>query len=311
MKFNYSINKLIRTRTLKPIYPLMQRRNALKTLTGSALTLAAAPTFANPMTVTDAAAPQLKGNINHSVCRWCYSKIPLEDLCKAAKDMGIKSIDLTGPQEWPVLKKYGLTCAMPQGAGKGINDGFNDPKFHDELVASYEAIFPKLKEAGLTSVICFSGNRRGMSDEQGMKNCAIGLKRLMPNAEKYGITVIMELLNSKVDHKDYMCDHTAWGVELCKLVGSENFKLLYDIYHMQIMEGDIIRTIRQHNKYIGHYHTGGNPGRNEIDETQEIYYPAVMRAILETGYKGYVAQEFIPKRDPLTSLKEAVILCDV
>ncbi|GAB3808698.1 hypothetical protein GCM10028819_48300 [Spirosoma humi] len=225
--------------------------------------------------------------------------------------MGIKSIDLTGPDEWPTLKKYGLTSALPQGAGKGIGDGFNNPKFHDELVASYEAIFPKLKEAGLTTVICFSGNRRGMSNEEGLENCAVGLKRLMPSAEKHGITMIMELLNSKVDHKDYMCDHTAWGAELCKRVGSENFKLLYDIYHMQIMEGDIIRTIREYNKYIGHYHTGGNPGRNEIDETQELYYPAIMKAIVDTGFKGYVAQEFIPKRDPLTSLKEAVLICDV
>lgn len=287
------------------------RRTALRTLTGTALTLPLlSDSFASSMTQSEKTAP-LKGRINHSVCRWCYSKIPLDDLCKAAKEMGIKSIDLTGPEEWPTLKKYGLTSALPQGAGKGIGDGFNNPKFHDELVASYEAIFPKLKEAGLTTVICFSGNRRGMSNEEGLENCAAGLKRLMPSAEKHGITMIMELLNSKVDHKDYMCDHTAWGAELCKRVGSENFKLLYDIYHMQIMEGDIIRTIREYNKYIGHYHTGGNPGRNEIDETQELYYPAIMKAIVDTGFKGYVAQEFIPKRDPLTSLKEAVLICDV
>lgn len=288
------------------------RRTALKTLTGTALTLPALTnSFASAMSQSEQAAPMLKGRINHAVCRWCYSKISLDDLCKSAKEMGIKGIDLTGPAEWPTLKKYGLTCSMAQGAGKGIPDGFNDPKFHDELVASYEAIFPKMKEAGLTQVICFSGNRRGMSNEQGLENCAVGLKRLMPSAEKYGITMIMELLNSKVDHKDYMCDHSAWGVELCKKVGSENFKLLYDIYHMQIMEGDIIRTIRENNKYFGHYHTGGNPGRNEIDETQELYYPAIMKAIVDTGFKGFVAQEFIPKRDPLTSLKESVAICDV
>ncbi len=291
---------------------MTSRRTALKTLTGTALTLPALTTsFASAMTESNNVAPMLKGRINHSVCKWCYGKIPLEDFCKSVKEMGITGIDLLGPNEWPVLKKYGLTCSMPQGAGKGIPDGFNDPKFHDELVASYESIFPKIKEAGFTKVICFSGNRRGMSNEEGLENCAVGLKRLMPSAQKYGVTMIMELLNSKVDHKDYMCDHTAWGAELCKRVGSENFKLLYDIYHMQIMEGDIIRNIREYNKYIGHYHTGGNPGRNEIDETQEIYYPAVMKAIVETGYKGYVAQEFIPKRDPLTSLKEAVLLCDV
>ncbi|CCH02288.1 Xylose isomerase domain protein TIM barrel [Fibrella aestuarina BUZ 2] len=295
----------------------MQRRNALRTLTGTALSLTAVPSFSQlmkekePLAPTQPAAAALKGNINHSVCRWCYSKISLEDLCKAAKSIGIKSIELVGPEEWPTLQKYGLTSALPWGAGKGITDGFNDPKLHDELVASYEGIFPKLKAAGLTTVICFSGNRRGMSDEVGIENCAKGLKRLMPSAEKYGITMIMELLNSKVDHKDYMCDHTAWGVKLCKAVGSERFKLLYDIYHMQIMEGDIIRTIRDSSPYIGHYHTGGNPGRNEIDETQEINYPAVMKAIVATGYKGFVAQEFIPKRDPLTSLREAVNLCDV
>ena len=291
---------------------MTSRRTALKTLTGTALTLPAlTDSLASAMTQSSNAAPLLKGRINHSVCKWCYGKIPLEDFCKSVKEMGITGIDLLGPSEWPVLKKYGLTCSMPQGAGKGINDGFNDPKFHDELIASYEAIFPKLKEAGFTKVICFSGNRRGRSDEEGMNNCATALKRLMPSAEKYGVTMIMELLNSKVDHKDYMCDHSAWGVDLCKKVGSENFKLLYDIYHMQIMEGDIIRTIRANHQYFGHYHTGGNPGRNEIDETQELYYPAIMRAIVDTGFKGFVAQEFIPKRDPLTSLKEAVMLCDV
>lgn len=295
----------------------MFRRNALRTLTGTALALPAlTESLANTMHESEpdasyAGMAPLKGNINHSVCKWCYSKIPLEEFCQSAKAMGITSLDLIDPKDWPTLKKYGLGCAMAQGAGKGINDGFNDPKLHDELVASYEAIFPKLKEAGLTNVICFSGNRRGMSNEEGLKNCAVGLKRLMPSAEKHGVTVVMELLNSKVDHKDYMCDHTAWGVDLCKAVGSERFKLLYDIYHMQIMEGDIIRTIRANHQYIAHYHTGGNPGRNEIDETQEIYYPAVMKAIVDLGFKGHVAQEFIPKRDPLKSLREGVMICDV
>jgi len=253
----------------------------------------------------------LKGNVNHSVCRWCYSKIEFEDLCKAAKEIGLQSVELTGPEEWPILKKYGLTSAMPWGAGKGIVEGFNDLKLHDELVASYEAIFPKLANAGLDKVICFSGNRHGMSDEQGLENCATGLKRLMKSAEKHKVTVTMELLNSKVNHPDYMCDRTNWGVELCKRVGSNNFKLLYDIYHMQIMEGDVIRTIQDNYQYINHYHTGGVPGRNEIDDSQELYYPAIMKAIVATGYKGYLGQEFIPKRDPLTSLREGVVICDV
>jgi hydroxypyruvate isomerase len=254
----------------------------------------------------------LKGKINHSVCKWCYSKIPLETFAQECQKIGLKSIELLGPAEWPILKKYGLTCALPNGAGMGIEKGFNDPANHDELVRSYEDIFPKLKEAGYTTIICFSGNRRGMSDIDGMRNCAIGLKRLMPSAEKYNVTLIMELLNSKVNHKDYMCDRTKWGAGLCEMVGSEKFKLLYDIYHMQIMEGDVIANIRKYHKYIGHYHTGGVPGRNEIDETQELYYPAIMKAIVETGFTGFVAQEFIPKRpDPIASLQQGVQICDV
>ena len=259
-----------------------------------------------------ALASNLKGRVNHSVCRWCYNTIPLEELCQAAKNIGLTSIELTGPDEWPVLKKYGLTSAMPNGAGMGIEKGFNDPKYHDELVASYEAIIPKVANAGLNQIICFSGNRNGLDDEKGIENCAVGLKRLMPIAEKHKVTIVMELLNSKVNHKDYQCDKTPWGAALCEEVGSENFKLLYDIYHMQIMEGDVIATIRKYHPYISHYHTGGVPGRNEIDETQELNYPAIMKAILETGFKGYVAQEFIPKRpDKIASLRQGVNICDV
>jgi hydroxypyruvate isomerase len=201
---------------------------------------------------------------------------------------------------------------MPWGAGKGIVDGFNEPQLHDELVKSYEEVIPLAAAAGLTQIICFSGNRKGLDDEQGIKNCAVGLKRIMAVAEKYKVTLSMELLNSKVNHPDYQCDHTAWGVALCEAVGSDRFKLLYDIYHMQIMEGDVIATIRKYHPYISHYHTGGVPGRNEIDETQELNYPAIMKAIVETGFKGYVAQEFIPKReDKIASLKQGVEICDV
>lgn len=254
----------------------------------------------------------LKGKVNHSVCRWCYSSIPLEDLCKAAKDIGLSSIELVGPDEWPILKKYGLTSALPWGAGKGITQGFNDLKYHDELVKSYEDIIPKVAAAGYNQIICFSGNRNGLDDGQGIKNSAIGLKRLINVAEKHKVTLVMELLNSKVNHHDYQCDHTKWGAALCDEVGSDRFKLLYDIYHMQIMEGDVIATIKQYSKYISHYHTGGVPGRNEIDDTQELNYPAIMKAILETGFKGHVAQEFIPKRsDKLASLKQGVQICDV
>jgi hydroxypyruvate isomerase len=289
------------------------RRSALKNIIGGAAILSA------PMSLTEAFAAnekvlgsELNGKINHSVCRWCYSKIPLEDLCKEVVAMGMKSIELQGPEDWPTLKKYGLHCAMPWGAGMGIEKGFNNPALHDELVASYEGIFPKLKEAGYDKVICFSGNRKGMSNEEGMENCAKGLKRLMPSAEKHGVTMVMELLNSKVNHKDYMCDYSKWGVDLCDKVGSERFKLLYDIYHMQIMEGDVIATIKKYHPYFAHYHTGGVPGRAEIDDTQELNYPAIMKAIVATGYKGFVGQEFVPKRaDQIASLKQGMTICDI
>jgi hydroxypyruvate isomerase len=284
------------------------RRSVLKNIAAGAGALSLSDVFAAN---TKVLGPKLAGKINHSVCKWCYNNIPLDTFAQECKKIGITSIELLGPEEWPTLKKYGLTCALPNGAGLGIEKGFNDLKLHDELVKSYEDLFPKLKEAGYSTVICFSGNRRGMSDYDGMRNCAIGLRRLMPSAQKYGITMIMELLNSKVNHRDYMCDRTSWGAGLCEMVGSPNFKLLYDIYHMQIMEGDVIATIRQYHQYIGHYHTGGVPGRAEIDSTQELNYPAIMKAIVDTGYKGFVAQEFIPKRDPLVSLKESIQICDI
>jgi len=288
------------------------RRNAIRKMV-VATTTTAAVSLAHRLGAAETMLDHpTKGRINHSVCRWCYNEIPLEDLCQAAKKIGLSSIELVGPDEWPILKKYELTSALPWGAGKGITEGFNNPALHDELVASYEAIIPKVANAGMTQIICFSGNRNGLDDEKGIENCAIGLKRLMPLAEKYKVTLVMELLNSKVNHKDYQCDHTEWGVALCDKVGSEQFKLLYDIYHMQIMEGDVIATIRKHSKYIAHYHTGGVPGRNEIDETQELYYPAIMKAIAETGFKGFVAQEFIPRRDDkIASLKQGVEICDI
>jgi hydroxypyruvate isomerase len=290
----------------------LTRRTALKMVTATTATMVGSSLF-NRISAAEVVLPDgLKGKINHSVCRWCYGSISLEDLCKASKEIGITSIELVGPEEWPILKKYGLTSALPQGAGMGIERGFNDLRNHDELVQSYEAMIPKVAEAGYSQIICFSGNRNGLDDEQGIKNCAIGLKRVMEVAEKYNVTMVMELLNSKVDHHDYQCDHTEWGVALCDEVGSEKFKLLYDIYHMQIMEGDVIATIKKYSKYISHYHTGGVPGRNEIDETQELNYPAIMKAILETGFEGYVAQEFIPKRpDKLASLQQGVQICDV
>lgn len=252
------------------------------------------------------------GKIRHSACRWCYNGIPLETLCAEGKKYGLESIDLIGPDEWPVVKKYGLTSAMGNGAELGIAKGWNDPQYHETLVKNYLEIIPKAAEAGIPSIICLSGNRNGMDDETGLKNCVKGLKQILGTAEKHRVNIVMELLNSKVDHADYMCDRTPWGVELCDRIGSDRFKLLYDIYHMQIMEGDVIRTIRDNAQYIAHYHTGGNPGRHEINDSQELYYPAIMRAIVETGFTGFVAQEFIPTREnKLESLKEALEICTV
>jgi len=279
---------------------------------GSVALAAAAPLVRGRAHAEEPAPVQLKGRINQSVCRWCYGKIPLEELCKAAKAMGLKSIELVGPNEWPTLKKHGLICAMAGGAGMGIGKGFNRVELHDKLVESFEALIPKAADAGIPNVICMSGNREGLGDEQGLENCAKGVKRLMKLAEQKKVNVVMELLNSKVDHKDYQCDHTAWGVEVCKRVGSERFKLLYDVYHMQIMEGDLIATIRQNIQHIAHFHTGGVPGRGIIDQTQEINYPAVMRAIAASGFQGFVGQEFVPRGpDPLAQLRQAVQICDV
>jgi hydroxypyruvate isomerase len=254
----------------------------------------------------------LKGNVNHSVCAWTYGFLSLDELCVAVKKIGFNAIDLVGPKGWETLKSHNVDCSLCNGAEINIAKGFNDPQYHSQLIQNYTEMIPMVAKAGYKNLICFSGNRNGMDDETGLKNSAEGLKKLVGLAEQHGVVLIMELLNSKVDHKDYMCDKSAWGIELCKMVGSENLKLLYDIYHMQIDEGDLIRTIRENHQYFGHYHTAGNPGRNEIDETQEIYYPAVVRAILDTGYKGYIVQEFIPKAaDKLASLEQAVRICDL
>ena len=287
----------------------MNRKHALKTLAASAAGLVSLPTLARDMKALD---EDLKKNINHSVCQWCYSDIPLEQLCAAAREMGIQSIDLLGPDQWAVAARHNLTCAMAYASDLGLSKGFNDPALHDKFLKDYTLNIPKAADAGLKNVICFSGNANGLTPDKGLENCARGLDPVLKVAARYGVTVSMELLNSKVDHKDYQCDHTAWGVSLCEKLGSPHFKLLYDIYHMQIMEGDVIATIQKNIAYISHFHTGGVPGRNEIDESQELFYPAIMRAIAATGFKGFVAQEFIPSRaDKLGSLRQAVGICDV
>lgn len=253
-----------------------------------------------------------KGNIHHSVCRWCFGDMPLDQLCTDVKEMGLVGIDLVGPKDWDTLKRYNLVSTMCNGAEISLTKGWNNPQYHAQLIKNYTEHIELVAAAGYTNLICFSGNRDGMADDVGLQHCADGLKKIMPLAEKKGVVIHMELLNSKVDHKDYMCDKTPWGVELCKRIGSPNFKLLYDIYHMQIDEGDVIRTIQTYHPYIGHYHTAGVPGRHEIDDSQELYYPAIMRAILATGFNKYVAQEFIPaQQNKLESLRKAIQICDV
>ena len=293
----------------------MQRRSLIKSLAVTAAAVASGNRLAacNAIGKNDAA---LKGNVNHSVCWWTYNFLPLDELCKAVKQIGFSAIDLLAPKEWPIAQQYGIYSSMCYTAGKvSLTEGFNHTEFHEQLIKDYLEVIPMMAKAGYKNLICFSGNRNGMDDETGLKNCVTGLQRILPMAEKNGVTVQMELFNSKINHPDYMADKSAWGVELCKRLGSENFKLLYDIYHMQINEGDVIRTIQDNHQYFGHYHTAGVPGRHEIDESQELYYPAIIKAIVNTGYKGYVAQEFMSigktTEDKVAALKDAVKRCDV
>ncbi|SKB89306.1 hydroxypyruvate isomerase family protein [Daejeonella lutea] len=288
------------------------RRRALKSIIAGTAALSTGTMLSSFGKMTNTHSGLLKGNINHSVCRWCFNQLSVEELAIAAKEMGLKAIDLVGPKDWPILQKYGLESSMCNGAEINLVNGFNDKQYHSTLLKNYSDMIPLVAKAGYRNLICFSGNRAGKDDETGLSNSTEGLKQLMALAEKHKVTLVMELLNSKIDHKDYQCDKTPWGVELVKRVGSDNFKLLYDIYHMQIDEGDVIRTIKANHQYFAHYHTAGVPGRHELDELQELNYPAIMKAIVGTGFKGFVAQEFIPvKADKLASLRQAVALCDV
>ncbi|AMV39131.1 hydroxypyruvate isomerase family protein [Planctomyces sp. SH-PL62] len=289
--------------------PENTRRDLFRAAT--AAVAAGATLGASPTSAFAAAAPRsaAEGRLKQSVCRWCYGKISLDELCSAAKRMGLVGIDLLTPPDFETIKKHGLICTMV--GSHPLTDGLCEPKFHKKSLEMMNAAIEATSKEGWRNVICFSGNRRGIDDKVGMDNCVQALKEIVPVAEKAGIVLNMELLNSKVDHADYMCDNTKWGVELVKRVGSDNFKLLYDIYHMQIMEGDVIRTIEKDHAAFGHYHTGGNPGRHEIDDSQELNYKAIARAIADTKDEVFFAHEFIPVRDPLTSLAEAVELCIV
>ena len=277
----------------------MTRRSALQVTAGLALSSAVPQLSAAPA-----------GRLKQSVARWCYNKIPLEDLCRQCAGMGISGVDLVEPDDWPVLRKYGLVPTVTQGKSR-IPDGWNRKESHDRLAAEITERIQRAAEGKVPNVITFSGNRAGMADDVGKENTIAGLKRVAKAAEDHGVTILLELLNSKVDHKDYMCDHTVWGADVIKAVDSPRVKLLYDIYHMQIMEGDVIRTIRENFQYIGHFHTGGVPGRHELDETQELQWRTVAKAIADLNYQGFFAHEFVPTRDPMASLKQAVELCTV
>ena len=287
----------------------MNRRKAIKNI---GLVGATGAMF-NPMSVSaKTTQTSLKGNINHSVCQWCYPDLSLDALCQVGQSIGLKGIDLIGPSGWSTLKKYNLVSTMCNGAEISLTAGFNHREYHSTLIENYRKHIHWVADAGYTNLICFSGNRNGMDDETGLQNAAAGLKQILGLAEKRGVIIQMELFNSKIDHPDYMCDNSTWGIELCKRLDSPNFKLLFDIYHMQISEGDIIRTIQDNHAFFGHYHTAGVPGRHEIDDTQELFYPAIMQAIVATGYTGYVAQEFLPTaKNPVESLREAIHRCDV
>ena len=255
--------------------------------------------------------PARKGRIRQSACQWCYENIPVDKLAEFGASIGLKGIDLLKPEEYEVPRRYGLICTMGYAGGGEIGKALNRVENHAAIEAAFRTNIPKAAKAGVPSVITFSGNRAGMSDDEGAKNTIAGLNRVKKIAEDNGVNICLELLNSKRDHHDYMCDHTAWGVRVMQEVNSPNVKLLYDIYHMQIMEGDLMATIRENIQWIGHFHTGGVPGRHELDDTQEVQWAAVMGAIAGTNFKGYVAHEFIPTRDPMTSLRKAVELCDV
>jgi hydroxypyruvate isomerase len=294
---------------------LQGRRSAIKNIVAGTVAISAGGVLSSfkSETAKEKMQDQLKGNINHSVSPWCYSsQYNLDQLCEISKGIGITGVDLCGPKDWPTLQKHGLYSSMCNGAEINLTDGFGDTQFHATLQKSYADMIPLVEKNGYKNLICFSGSRRGKDDETGWTNCVTGLKPLVELAEKHNVVLCMELLNSKIDHKDYQCNHVEWGVELCKRLGSENFKLLFDIYHMQIMEGDIIRNITDYHQYLAHFHTGGIPGRHEIDDTQELFYPAVMRAIVATGFKGYIGQEFVPKQpDKIASLRAAIHICDV
>jgi hydroxypyruvate isomerase len=289
----------------------LSRRHVLKCFLSGAGATAAVVSLPSVSWPLEKTSIKRKGNIRQSVSRWCYQKIPLDNLCAYAAEIGLKAVDLLNPDEFEVPQRYGLVCSMGYAGGGEIASAMNRPENHAKIEEGFRKYIPLAAKAGVPNVITFSGNRNGMSDEEGARNTIAGLNRVKKIAEDHGVTICMELLNSKVDHHDYMCDHTAWGVQVVQAVNSPRVKLLFDIYHMQIMEGDLVRTIQKNIDCIAHFHTGGVPGRHELDATQEVQWDGVMRGIAATSFRGYVAHEFVPTRDPLTSLRQAADLCDI
>jgi len=286
----------------------MERREFLRaSAVGAALALQPCARAQEP---APAPAKKLKGRIRHSVSRWCYNPMPIDDLCREVAAMGAHSVELLDEPDWGVPAKHGLVCGIANGPGP-IEKGWNRSERHRALLERSEELLPKLAAAKIPNTIVFSGNRDGLSDPEGARDCIVGLRQLAPMAERHGITVLFEILNSKVDHADYQFDNMEYGLFVVKEIGSPRIKILYDIYHAQIMQGDVIRTIQENIEWIGHFHTGGVPGRHEIDATQELNYGAICRAIADAGFTGFVGQEFVPTRDPMTSLREAIAICDV
>ena len=292
----------------------MDRRELLRLGTVAALGTALSPdTERQPAVRQRATNVPSSGRLKQSVCRWAFPAIPLPDLCRAGAAMGLAGIDLLQPDDWERVREFGLVCSMGYPADRRdfIATGFNDATNHAQLLRELEAAIPQAARHGVPNVITMFGNRRSAADPEAISNCAAGLRRIAPLAEEHGVTVCVELLNSKVDHAGYQGDHTAFGAAVMEAVSSPRVKLLYDLYHMQIMEGDIIRTIRTHAAHIGHFHTGGVPGRHELDDTQELDWRAIATAIADLGFSGFVAHEFVPTREPLASLKQAVAACTV
>jgi hydroxypyruvate isomerase len=292
--------------------PRISRRRLLQSATGAAVSGLA---LGSNALAADEEPAAKKQRIKQSLVWWCYKKYwDIDAMARFAKGLGCQSVELGDPKDWPVLKKHGLTCAIT--GSHGFEKGMNNPKYQEMCIDKMRRSIDASAEGGIPSVITFTGFREDIPDDVGLKNCVAGFKKIVGHAEEKKVTLCLEMLNSRVNeemkgHPGYQGDHTDYCIDIIKQVGSPRLKLLFDIYHVQIMDGDVIARLRKYAEYIGHVHTAGVPGRRELDDQQEINYPPIMRALVDIGYKGYVGQEFIPTRDPAKGLREAVALCDV